>query len=78
MFVLDEYASRVALVEQSASADRIWAVVNSDGGPYFICCWHRPPHPRHIESVASLETEYNKHKNGAVEVIILGVVNDGS
>ena len=64
VFVLDEYAPRVTLVEQSASAERIWAVVHSDCGPYLICCWYRPPHPGNIESIVSFETEYNKHKNG--------------
>ena len=43
VFVLDEYAPRVTLVEQSASAERIWAVVHSDCGPYLICFWDHPP-----------------------------------
>ena len=75
VFVLEEYYQRVTLVEQSALAERIWLVVHSDCGPYLICCWYRPPNPGNIESIASFETEYNTHKDGAVGVIVLGDFN---
>ena len=42
VFVLDEYAPIVTLVEMSEAAERIWALVHSDQGPYLACCWYRP------------------------------------
>ena len=75
MFVLDKYAPRVTLEEQSASAERIEAVAHSDCSQYLICSWYRPPHPGNLEPIASFETEYNKNKSGAVGAIILGDLN---
>lgn len=43
VFVLDEYAPRVTLVEISEVAERVWVLVHTDRGPYLICCWYRPP-----------------------------------
>ena len=65
VFVLDEYAPRVTLVEKSEAANRIWAMVHSDRGPYLICCWHRPPSPGNVETIRSFEEEYRKHRDGA-------------
>ena len=66
VFVLDEYAPRVTLVETSDAAERVWAMVHSDHGPYLICCWYRPPCPGSVETIKSFEAEYRKHKEGAV------------
>ena len=44
VFIFDEYAPIVTLMEQSVSVERIWVVVHSDCGPYLVCCWYRPPH----------------------------------
>ena len=51
VFVLDEYAPRVTLVEKSQVAERIWAIMHSDRGPYLVCCWYRPPSPGNVESI---------------------------
>ena len=75
VFVLDEYFPRVTLVAESASAERIWAIVHSDQGPYLVCCWYRPPNPGNIETIESFETEYNRYKEGAVGVFVLGDLN---
>ena len=75
VFVLDEYAPRVTLVENSEAAERIWAMVHSDRGPYLICCWYRPPSPGNVESIKSFEVEYHKHKDGAAGVFVLGDLN---
>ena len=75
VFVLDEYFARVTLVAESASAERIWAIVHSDQGPYLVCCWYRPPNPGNIETIESFETEYNQYKDGAVGVFVLGDLN---
>ena len=75
VFVLDEYAPRVTLVETSESAERIWAIVHSDRGPYLVCCWYRPPKSGDVVSIESFEAEYAKHKDGAVGVFVLGDLN---
>ena len=72
VFVLDEYASRVTLVETSDAAERVWAIVHSDQGPYLICCWYRPPCPGSVETIKSFESEYSKFKDGTVGVFVLG------
>ena len=72
VFVLDEYFARVTLVAESASAERICLIAHSDQGPYLVCCWYRPPNPGNIETIESLETEYNRYKEGAVGVFVLG------
>ena len=75
MFVLDEYAPRVTLVETSEAAERVWAMVHSDQGPYLICCWYRPPCPGSVETIKSFVAEYRKHRDGAVGVFVLGDLN---
>ena len=75
VFVLDEYAPRVTLVEKSEVAERIWAMVHSDRGPYLICCGYRPPSPSNVETIKSFEAEYLKHKAGAVGLFTLGDLN---
>lgn len=72
---MDEYAPRVTLVENSEAAERIWAMVHSDRGPYLICCWYRPPSPGDVETITSFEDEYRKHKDGATGVFVLGDLN---
>ena len=61
VFVLSEYAARVTLVEISDEAERVWAIVHSDQGPFLICCWYRPPAPGETASIQSFEREYSKH-----------------
>ena len=75
VFVLDEYAARVSLIEITAVAERIWAMVHSDRGPYLVCCWYRPPSPGNIDSINSFELELRKHRDGAVGVVVLGDLN---
>ena len=75
VFVLDEYAPRVTLVEKFEAAERIWAMVHSDRGPYLICCWYRPPSPGNVETIRSFEEEYRKHRDGAAGVFVLGDLN---
>ena len=75
VFVLDQYFPRVTLVEQSASAERIWVIVHSDRGPYLVCCWYRPPQPGNVDSIKTFETEYNRHKAESVGVFVLGDLN---
>ena len=75
MFVLDEYAPRVTLVETSDAAERVWAMVHSDQGPYLICCWYRPLCPGNVETIKSLVAECRKHTDGAVGVFLLGDLN---
>jgi hypothetical protein len=74
-FVLDEYAPRVTLIEISAVAERIWAMVHSDQGPYLVCCWYRPPSPGTIDSINSFELKFLKYRNGAVGVVMLSDFN---
>jgi hypothetical protein len=66
MFVMDAYFARVTLVGISESAERIWAIVHSDRGPYLVCCWYRPPDPGNTKSIESFETEYMQHKDGVL------------
>ena len=75
VFVLDEYSPRVTRVETSDVAERIWALVHSDRGPYLVCCWYRPPSPGNVDTITSFELEYNRHKDGAVGVFVLGDLN---
>ena len=75
VFVLDEFASRVTLVEVSEKAERVWAVVHSDQGPYLVCCWYRPPNPGNTESIDSFEAEYKRHRDGALGSFVLGDLN---
>ena len=75
VFVLNEYAPRVTTVENSEAAERIWAMVHSDRGPYLICCWYKPPSPGDVETIKSFEDEYRKHKDGATGVFVLGDLN---
>ena len=75
VFVLDEYAPRVTLVEKSQVAERILAMVHSDRGPYLECCWYRPPSPGNVESIKSFEAEYFKLRDGAVGFFALGDLN---
>ena len=75
VFVKDEYAPRVTLVETSEVAERIWAIVHSDRGPYSVCCWYRPPKPGNVETIESFEAEYIRHKDGVLGVFVLGDLN---
>ena len=75
MLVLQECDPRVTLVEKLEVAERLWAMVHSDRGPYLICCWYRPPSPGNVDTIKSFEVEYRKHKNGAVGVFVLDDLN---
>ena len=75
VFILDEYAPRVTLVEISEVAERVWVLAHTDRGPYLICCWYRPPNPGNVETIISFEAEHRTHKDGAVGVFVLGDLN---
>ena len=75
MFVMDAYSARVTLVGISEEAERIWAIVHSDRGPYLICCWYRPRDPGNTQSIESFETEYMQHKDGVLGTLMLGDLN---
>ena len=75
VFVFDEYSPRVTLVQISKAAERIWALVHSDQGPYLACCWYRPPNPCNVDTIKSFEVQYRKHKDGAVGVFVCGDLN---
>ena len=75
VFVLDEYFPRVTLLDVSEEAERIWAVVHSDRGPFLACCWYRPPDPGNTKSIESFEKEYMVHKVGALGTFVLGDLN---
>ena len=72
MFVMDAYFARVTLVGISKEAERIWAIVHSDSGPYLVCCWYRPSDPGNTNSIESFETEYMQHQDGVLGTLMLG------
>ena len=49
--------------------------VHSDREPKLVCCWYRPPSPGNVDTIKGLELEYNRHKDGAVGVFVLGNLN---
>ena len=42
VLVICECFHRVTLLEQSASAERIWVILHSDRGPYLVWVLHSP------------------------------------
>ena len=75
IFVNDEYAHRVTLVEKSESAELILAIVHSDRSPYLLPCWYRPPNPGNVKTIKSFGSEYIRYTNKVPGVFVLRDLN---
>ena len=73
--VLKQYSKRVTLVEKSDAAERAWAVLHSDQGPYLFGIWYRPPAPGDTSTIDTLESEWRRHSSTVLGTILIGDIN---
>ena len=75
LFARADCASRVVLLEHSATHERSWHLVHSAQGPLLLCVWYRPPQEGETHSVETLEEEWQKHCSAAVGTLVVGDLN---
>ena len=75
LFVSTEYAARITLLLTSESAERAWAVLHAEQGPFLIGLWYRPPAPGNLDGIDSFEAEWQSLRSEALGTIMLGDVN---
>ena len=75
VFVLQEFAAHVTLMEISDDAERVWAVVHSDQGPYLLCSWYRPPRPGEVDTIKTFVKEWIRLRVDALGTFVLGDLN---
>lgn len=75
IFAKENIAERVVTMEESAQAERIWAVVHTNHGPYVIAMWYRPPCPGELKSITSFEEEVVRLRGEALGTLICGDMN---
>ena len=56
-------------------AEPILIIVHSDREPYMVCYWYRPLRRGNVDTIKSVELKYNRHKDEAVGVFVLGDLN---
>lgn len=69
VYALDSIHSRVTMVEESATNERVWLVLHADTGPYLVGVWYRPPDPGETASIDSCEEEWQR-----LSVDVLGTI----
>jgi hypothetical protein len=75
LFARDCYANNVTLIEKSGDAERLWATIHSDLGPYLLCVWYRPPIPGETRTIESFRDELYKHRPDVIGTIVIGDIN---
>jgi hypothetical protein len=75
VYAHEDLASRVTLIEKSADSERVWLIIHADVGPYLVGVWYRPPEPGEIETIKSLESEWEVHNQAALGTILVGDMN---
>ncbi|MDP7305927.1 MAG: hypothetical protein QGG09_22635, partial [Pirellulaceae bacterium] len=68
------YAPVVTFLEESPIAERIWARVETDLGPFLLGLWYRPPNSSD-DHVNSLESEFERLCDGYVGALLVGDFN---
>ena len=71
LFARDCYADNVTLIEKSEDAERLWATVHSDLGPYLLCVWYRPPIQGETQTIETFRNELCKHRPDAIGTIAI-------
>ena len=67
-------APMVTFIEESRSAERLWARVETDLGPFLLGLWYRPPNADD-QQFTSLEPELERLSDGYVGTLLLGDFN---
>ena len=67
-------APLVTFLEESSVAERLWARVETDLGPFLLGLWYRPPNSGD-EHVSSLEPEFARLSEGYIGSVLLGDFN---
>ena len=75
LFVRNCYADNVTLLEKSGDAERLWATIHSDLGPYLLCVWYRPPVQGEKATIDSFHSELCKHRADVIGTIVVGDIN---
>lgn len=75
VYALRQIASQIALLERSSSAERMWLLAHTDTGPYAVALWYRPPDTGEVDTIKSLRTEWEMHKNDALGFLMVGDLN---
>ena len=71
----DEVAGQVTLLADSEHAERSWALVHSDHGPYLVCCRYRPPIAGAVDSMRTFKEELVKYLPTCLGCAVLGGLN---
>ena len=75
MLVDAAFEASVSELHISETAERTWVLVHTDQAPLLLCAWYRPPCRGEIESIATMEVEWQKYKEYARGTILVGDVN---
>lgn len=75
VYACENIAARVTLLKASESSERVWLILHADTGPYLLGVWYRPPVQGEVETVQTLQQEWEAHSKGALGTIIVGDMN---
>ena len=75
IFAQEDIGERVAVLEKSDVAERIWAVIHTNHGPYLIAMWYRPPCSGELSSITSFGEELSRLRGEALGTLICGDMN---
>ena len=75
VFARVDIVGRMAMIEKSTSAERLWMLMHTDLGPFLLGLWYRPPVPGETATIDSLWEEWGRHSPHALGTIMLGDLN---
>ena len=74
-YALSKYSHQVTCLGASCNAEREWVMIHSNHGPIVVANWYRPPCHGEVSSILALGDELQKHRDGALGVIVVGDLN---
>ena len=74
VYVADDVAANVTLMQVSETAERIWCMLHTDMGPYLVGVWYRPGDAGHAP-IDSCEEEHHQLSQEAMGTLLVGDLN---
>ena len=75
VFAETSIVSQVAPLLVSATSERLWLLIHTNQGPFAVCTWYRPPERGEVDSIHTLQEEWEEVKAQCLAAVIIGDMN---
>ena len=74
-YAREAIAPQIALMQDSPDAERQWLILHTNQGPFLLANWYRPPCAGEVDTIKSLQSEWQALKAMAMGTVVVGDLN---